>query len=119
MGVKIETGHDGRERVVVRCDHAGCKKTATRKMEVFQYDRRTGQTYATKRNPRSPFPYWLKVFADGKSPFHLHLREGSWPEGVKAYCDAHNHLHQEKEAEAVEVTQMLLFPFPEAGYRTF
>ena len=119
MGVKIRKGSDKVEVVVARCDHPGCKKTATRKKTVFGYDRKSGHDRKTIREPRNPFPYWRKVFASSKKNPFLLKQEGSWPEEVKAYCDAHDPPEEETVAEKTEggtrelgATQLSLFPEP-------
>ena len=110
MGVQVRKGRDGREEVMVSCDHPGCNKKAVRKKEVSWYNRKNGHTTDTKRDPQRPFPYWRKVFSNNryKNPFHLY--GGSWPEGVKAYCDNHNHLYE--ETREPDATQLSLFPEP-------
>ena len=108
MGVKVRRGRDKREEVVVSCDHDGCKKVAVRKMEVFWYNRENGHQKVTVRNPRKPFPYWRKVFGDNRYKNTFHLQEGSWPEGVRAYCNAHDPPEEtEPETEEAERTERL------------
>ena len=74
MGVHIRhRGDRGKETVICRCDHPGCDREATRKVQVSQYHRESGRTRTHNRVAKvNSLGFWAVIFAHSrKNSFHL------------------------------------------------